>query len=160
MSEGVLRFSSPIDASDKALTNALLKFLVKNKLVKTLQTTRVCQCSQRKIPWWRELFCVKKTRDIFILGNCHNLNVCLQDTAKSSFRALTGFSRWLSSLFANSINRWKIKTRRVKSLTLQRHALGDESCQLESCYLPDFRRPRRTCQLMRVINFMDSIPLC
>jgi len=54
MSEGVLRFSNPIDISDKTFTNVVVKFVGKNKLVKALQTTRVRQCRQRKIPWWRE----------------------------------------------------------------------------------------------------------
>jgi len=39
VSKGVLLFSNPIDASDKTLTNVVLKFLCKNKLVKTLQKT-------------------------------------------------------------------------------------------------------------------------
>jgi hypothetical protein len=59
MSEGVMRFGNPIDASDKTLKDVVLKFLGKNKLLKTLQTTRFRQCRQRKIPRWREQFYIK-----------------------------------------------------------------------------------------------------
>jgi hypothetical protein len=53
---------------------------------------------------------------------CHNLNLVLCDATKSSVKSVTLFDVLgrLYSLFAVSVNRWKILTNQVKSFTLKR----------------------------------------
>jgi hypothetical protein len=58
----------------------------------------------------------------FMPCGCHNLNLVSCDAAKSSVKPVTlfGVLGRLYSLFAASVNCWKILTDQVKSFTLKR----------------------------------------